>query len=264
MHIALYALMTYESFYLDEWIEYYRSLGVDDFYISQHIPWKFTGKNREAADVHLEEHSRAERQDFLFNRFLSKPEIQKKYDWTLFFDIDEFLVLKNGDASLKQFLEKFSSSNGIAFNWKIFGSKTDLEDQDAPVLERFIHCRKSLSKTVKLALNLKNITSGCKFSGPHEVYIGDGFGNFLDVDDPSGKKHQWNTFDEDRIDFENKDYAWLAHFMTKTRSEFDKKLKAFLDGPGFDRTDYFDAVNKDANEAIDTSARDFMRYGKFG
>ena len=254
MKIALYALMSYEAAYVDEWLEYYKKLGVDEFYVSQLKPWIYSGAYVGFSFLHLETHEKGQWQDKLFNKFIDLH--QSEYDWILFFDIDEFLVLKNGDNDLKTFLSRYEDYKGVAFNWRMFGSM-EMKNEGG-VLDRFICCDKSLSKVIKTALNMHNIQEDDRFNnGPHSIFKWPKKSNVVNV--VGHECNEFNFLDWD----ECLNTAYLAHHMFKSRKEYEQKLLAFKRDVGLLRVDEYYKTQQTANAFIDVSALRFMETGKF-
>jgi hypothetical protein len=61
------------------------------------------------------------------------------YDWIAFYDIDEFLHIKNY-SNIKDFLSlpKLKNCQGILINWKYYGDNNKLYYEPKPLAERFI------------------------------------------------------------------------------------------------------------------------------
>ena len=60
------------------------------------------------------------------------------YDWLIFFDVDEFIYLKDF-TSFKSFLndKRFDESNRVEINWIFYTDNNLLYYEDKPVRERF-------------------------------------------------------------------------------------------------------------------------------
>lgn len=67
MKVALFSIAKDEDLYIEEWISYYKKLGVDDIWVSQHIPWKC-----KATGVNLISHDESLKQEQIFDKFLKE------------------------------------------------------------------------------------------------------------------------------------------------------------------------------------------------
>lgn len=88
-----------------------------------------------------------------------------------FFDVDEFLLLKNGE-SVNAFLDKpcYNDIPALAVNWRIFGDNGHTRVTDFGVLNRFTKCAKTLAPTSKVMLHTAVTKNAVKFFyNPHCV-----------------------------------------------------------------------------------------------
>lgn len=195
------------------------------------------------------------------------------YDWILFFDVDEFLVLKNGKTDIKSFLQEYDEFNAIAFYWRLFTGRTIADPVNKwSVTERFLQCEPNLSKVTKIALHIKTMPEGTRFESPHRI---------TNVEDLKTMPFDWlpktvdaskhvlrgNTLcSENHNDSLN--IAYISHYRFKTYQEMEMKFK--------NKTKYFYGSTLNfkilENEFyriakiasfIDLSALRFMETGKF-
>jgi len=61
-----------------------------------------------------------------------------KYDWIVFFDIDEFLSTEYKYNNVFEFLNDFNDYDRIKFQWRMFGDNGKLYYENNPVIERFL------------------------------------------------------------------------------------------------------------------------------
>ena len=56
-----------------------------------------------------------------------------------FLDVDEYLILKPNDTTIKEFLDNpwFNNCDNAKFNWRVFTDKDQLDFEDRPLIERF-------------------------------------------------------------------------------------------------------------------------------
>lgn len=137
------------------------------------------------------------------------------FDWVMFLDIDEFLNVKRHD-SLSAFLQAYARYDGVALNWRIFGSSGLVENDGRPVAERFLH---ACSLEFPAAAVVKTI-----FKPSSVVSVG--------VHSPMFKPHarlvntsrkrlnaEMNALQPD-VKF---NVAQVNHYFVKSRAEFDRK-----------------------------------------
>lgn len=128
-----------ENEYLEEWIRYHLHIGVEHFFIYDNgsaIPVKETihelgltefvtviyypGKNK-----HVSAYSNC------------LKTFGKSSQWIAYIDVDEFIVPKNANHSLPEFLLDYEGYGGLGVNWLIFGSSGHTKRTHQPQLESF-------------------------------------------------------------------------------------------------------------------------------
>ncbi len=232
MKTALVAVAKDEDHYIDEWVEYHQKIGFDDVYIYGD-EWELPEPTRSRKGVFFENWERKKPDAVVKNpqvgcyRDFCKKH-WKEYDWAAFFDVDEFLFIKETNNELKPFLEKHGDCPGVFIQWLMFGSNNlqEVVDGDWSVIERFVQSDDELHPTGKTMVNFSvmkndflmhchNIEKTDKFK------VQDLFGNEVEGVD--------NKSDFDR---HNLNMAYLAHYRTKSHQEFLEKVKRNLDGYG--------------------------------
>lgn len=209
--VAICCIAKDEDRYIDEWIEYHLGLGFDKIYVFRD-DWDWVGRKDYGGRVVSGNALRVENPQVpMYNHFLSN--YGAIYDWVLFIDVDEFLVLKNHD-SVKSYLKAHSGNRSIGVNWVLFGSKECnhgakngfLDDKNG-VLDRFRYRQRGVNPHVKCFMRCGVET---RMLNPH-------FGNedWLGSDG----RHHWGAFCYDGNDKE----AYIAHFFTKSWPEWCEK-----------------------------------------
>jgi hypothetical protein len=132
MNTALVCIAKNEDPYIQEWIEYNFKLGFDYIFIYQNN-WRC---NIQQNNVVLLTCDGEAMQMPAYNHFIHN--YAKNYQWTAFFDIDEFLVLHKHN-NIKDFLDDYSDCNVIGINWAVFGNNyhEKVIDNNYNVLSRF-------------------------------------------------------------------------------------------------------------------------------
>ncbi len=110
-----------EGRYLDEWLSYYKELGVDHIYF---IDNKSTDDTKNVVDKYVDSGFvtyipfNGEKAQLPAYRFLTKK-IRKSTKWLAFIDADEFLYTR--DEDIKTFLRRYEQYPGLVVNWIVFG-----------------------------------------------------------------------------------------------------------------------------------------------
>lgn len=236
MNTCICVIIKDEQDYLEEWITHHLNLGIDEIFLFEDYGSKshaeiikpFGDKvHLESIDVVFKSNihykkSGSYRQNALFNWF--PIEYKDKFDWVLFNDIDEFLMLK---VPLHELLEEYDDKSGILLEWKFYGANGHITKPEGKVMDNFTKISPSSFDyyySFKSFLNLKNYTyweqhihkiKGCVF--PKTSY-GD---------------HK----------------AWLNHYFTKSWEEWKDKLLVRGDtAPGNRKINQFFYLNKDLED----------------
>jgi hypothetical protein len=214
MKVALVCIAKNEDNYIQEWINYNLKLGFDKIFIYQN-DWR---TNIEHPNVIKFENDGINKQRECYHHFIQT--YNNEYDWAAFFDVDEFLVLKN-HKNIKDFINDYKEFPGIGVNWVLFGNngltKVDVEYS---LVKRFTkrqwsinqHVKSIVKLTPRLIMDIHNPntfvvdTNKNKFSGPFN---------------PNG----WDNI------------AQINHYFCKTQEEFQEKCdRGRADSPVYRRT----------------------------
>jgi hypothetical protein len=133
MKIACVCVAKNEDKYIQEWVEYHLKLGFDDIVLYQNN-WRTNFNNPNLVKIEFDEH-RWDRQVYAYNKFTH--DYKSEYEYAAFFDVDEFLVLKN-HKSIKDFLNDYEDSS-FHFKWFYFGDNglEKIDNNNYSVLQRF-------------------------------------------------------------------------------------------------------------------------------
>jgi predicted HAD superfamily phosphohydrolase YqeG len=165
MKIALVCIAKNEDNYIKEWVDYHKKIGFDKIFIFENnwvcniiddvvVKIKFDGEMKQVS---------------AYNYFIEN--FKDVYDWCLFIDVDEFLVLKN-NINVKDFIRQYGNvENGIAINWVLFGNNnhTKVIGNNYSVLDRFTKRQKNINQHIKTFLKLKN--KNVKMVDPHHPNV---------------------------------------------------------------------------------------------
>lgn len=239
MKVALCCIGRMENMYSQEYVEYYRNLGVDKIFVYD---------NNHDGDEHFEEVLQPYIDDGLVDivDFRNKTVCQleayqdcydkhgNEYDWIAFFDFDEYLTFKDEKISIKDYLsyEQFNEYDMIHINWMIYDDNDLVYYENKPLIERFKRPKMPLDfkKAYPFPQNchIKSIVRGNRKviwdDTPHtprnySLKCCNSNGKACDSCSPFVLPFVFDT-------------AYLRHFTTKTIEEFytNKVKRGFPDG----------------------------------
>jgi hypothetical protein len=217
-NLSFFLLVKNGAKYLNEWLAYHYSIGVEHFYIindmsSDNIkeildPWVKLGI-ASVADFNVNG-----MQNEIYTYFSRKLAGATK--WLGFLDLDEFLVVKeNGNAVkwLDSFPEKTSA---VEVNWCCFGSSGLEKYENVFVTKRF---KKYSNIDFEPNIQVKSIVKpGEKyvFLNPHSV-----FPSVSHIRNSNGELIEHDFFQRKPV----WDNAWINHYFCLSKEEFAEKIK---------------------------------------
>ena len=229
LKICLCAIGKKENLYVNEFVEHYKKLGYDKIIIYDN-----NDKNDEnLKDVLYKELSENFVSIIDFQGYRGKKESPQidayydcyknnydKYDWFSFFDIDEFMEIKN-NKSIKEFLsdKKFSKCFNIIVNWIIYTDNNLVYYDDRKIQERFTEpsLNNSNNKHVKSTIRGKRRSNYWRrATNSHRPKIN------IPTCNQNGERI---SHYKPCINKTNYDCSYIKHYNTKTIEEFIKKIK---------------------------------------
>ena len=227
MRVAVVTIAKNEDNYIDEWMQYNFLLGVDDIFIYQN-DWRYSGKYLTSDKVHPIEWDGSCKQLPAYNDFLENK--SKNIDFGVFIDVDEFICIKDGISSIKDYLSQCIATSqrpfcGIALNWRFFGDSrlTEVKNNNYSLLNRFTMCDKELNQHVKTIVNLNFIQENqnkyskkaLSFINPHFILVS--------IVDQVVYNSNLTRFVSGPFNY-NEDLgtsnAWINHYFSKTIQEY--------------------------------------------
>jgi len=169
-----------------------------------------------------------------------------KYDWLIFYEIDEYIFLKNY-TDLKKFLseDKFNNCETIQLNWIMHTDNNHIYYENKPLKIRFPNSEKSFKIAgIKSILKGKipNIKINCVHKLNSNLRTCDGFGHRTNITGAG----------TDKLDNE---YNYIDHYFCKSTEEFVNKLNKgdalYINENILDRIFVYFAYNKVTKEKID-------------
>lgn len=204
--IALVCIANNEDRYIQEWIDYHFKLGIDEIFIYEH-DWR-SGVVMDK--VHTIPFDGPNRHTYSYNEWLFRR--AEGFDWVIFLDVDQFLVL-NQHSSIQEFLLEYGDIpegvDAIAANWMTFGDNGNEKMVEGGVLERFTRRGKFSDRHIQLIVKLNGDRM---MMGPHTT-----FGFWIDTEGNIGTGQ--NNFNG------NCNVIQVNHYFCKSRQEYvEKKL----------------------------------------
>jgi hypothetical protein len=215
-NLSFFLLIKNGAKYLNEWLAYHYSIGVEHFYIINDMsrdnikevlePWVKLGI-ASVADLKING-----MQNEIYSYFSRKLAGATK--WLGFLDLDEFLVVKGNAVDwLNSFPEKTSA---VEINWCCFGSSGLKKYENIFVTKRF---KKYSDIDFEPNIQIKSIVKPGEnyvFLNPHSVfpsvsYIRNSNGELIERDFFQ-RKPVW-------------DNAWINHYFCLSKEEFAEKIK---------------------------------------
>lgn len=223
-NVAICAIAKQENLYIEEFVEYYRNLGIKKIILYDNNDLKGETFNEVLSNQILEDF--VEIKDY---RGMISPQIKayndcyinnnNKYEWIAFYDIDEFLYIKNY-SNINYFLSlpKFEKCSSILINWRYYGDNNNIYYEAKPVKKRFTQPYKFQSnKTYDkyfLAAAKSIVRGGLNLSWAHFPH----FINDSMICRADGSI-VINPFSAPQYS-----YAYIKHFTTKSTEEYIFKL----------------------------------------
>ena len=153
-----------------EWIVHHKNIGFDFIYIIDHksiIPIKHI-INKNIENIHIERNDNEidknnNKMVFIDNAISYSK--KNKYDWMLYLDADEFLILKDDD-NIKSFIFKYKEYDLVGLNWLYFGNNYYHITPKGTILENYTKCQNKFNLHIKSLTKVNKIIS----NGPNPHY----------------------------------------------------------------------------------------------
>ena len=217
--ICLCTIGKEENRYIKEYIEHYRKYGVDKIFLYDNnnvdgekfeeiIPEFIKKKYVEIINIRGKKAVQLKSFNHCYQKHLTK------YNWFIFYDIDEFIFLR-GIENLKYYLSqsKFNKCQVIQLNWVMHGDNNLLHYSNKSLKERFPEKSKSLNGTIDIKSiirgNIKTNISSVHYLNPKLISC-DGFGKIKKGHFINGKR--------------DTQFYYIDHYYTKSTEEFIAKM----------------------------------------
>lgn len=255
-NLSIVLIAKNEGNYIQEWIEYYKILGFDKFYIFDNDS---TDNTKQKIEKYIKSglvdynaiHGKARQMD-AYNLALNKSKKESKY--LAIVDADEFIYLPFLDKqNIQEILDKLfdtdKSVGGIGINWLIFGSSHFIKRPHGLVTQNYLY-RSYYDFPVNK--HVKTICDPRKVEGilnPHYVEYKKGYYAINTL----GKYMEGPMTENDP-----KMPLRINHYFTKSKEEFlAKRARGMADQEKLRSISDFDLHDK--NDVYDDG---MLRYGK--
>ena len=200
--IAICLIIRDENEYLEEWLDYHRSIGIDHFFIYDNES-KEPVKGNSDVTVKLWTDNKHASQ---CRAYLDCCKNNDDYDYIAFIDTDEFIML-NGYSNIKDYLQSISVSfDTLVLSWRMYGQPKPYFTEKRPISD-YVYYHED--KHVKCIINPKKAIS---FPTPHNATI-----TGICIDELGNRAQgPWNNHTSKNI--------WIKHVWTRSESEFKIKI----------------------------------------
>ena len=229
LKVCICTLGKNENKYINEFVEHYKNFGVDKIYLYDNNDLKgerFDQVIRKYIENNFVEviNWRGIKGNETYYGIMNScyQSFHEQYDWLIFYEIDEFLYLKDYN-NIKAFLnnKKFSKCDSIQLNWVHMFDNNKIFYENKPLSERFPEEGKNIKRNKRNKLryvktiikgHLKNISVTNNHLLSDKINACNGF----------GKKSQLKDIKALNPDYK---YYFIRHYYGKTVQEFVEKIK---------------------------------------
>lgn len=240
--------------YIDDFIDMHRFLGVEFFYIYDQ-GGSLLLRYKNVPDVRVLFYPRPKLQADCYKYHIENH--LNNSVWTLFLDVDEFL-LPDRNITLQDLLLAYDKPKvgAVQFNWKVFGSNGHItKPKDLSQFEAFTKREDptrdgAISRHTKVALKGKAAAKGIRPADPHHFRLNKGYravnsnGNII-VPQPLIEP----IYNE----------AAVYHYVTRSHQEYEIKIKRnrvdFIEAKEYPNIEHLDSI---LNIIEDTRAKDLF------
>lgn len=245
------------------WMAWHLSIGIDTLVIYDDYSSDGTWEVVNAAAKIYDVRPRRATQSLRFNHRQAMTymdaldELREEFDWLVVLDADEYVDIKSG-ANVHTFLSGYSEDiDGVALNWKCFGSNRYVEKPPSPnVFENYItHSLPEfdLNQCVKSFFRPKKAET--RYINPHRFAVS---GRYVT---PNGVDIEWQEkHDERTVALPDWSTAVIRHYIIRSAEHFVEKSKRRSDIRGakvgiglfnaYDKNELSDTVSTRRIEAI--------------
>jgi hypothetical protein len=206
---------------LTEWISHHLNIGFNCIYIYDHKSNIQINSFIKHKQVIVENIDEINGKSTLINKCCEYAK-NNYYDWMLYLDLDEFLVLPN-DNNVESFLLKYNKYDQIGVNWLMFGSNCHSSEPTGTMFECYTQCSFLLDQHIKSFVRPQHVINSLN---PH-VYDIKNYANSVGVDylplnTIDRHLHRCQICDVQEPNF-LKINAFVAHYYTQSYENYYKR-----------------------------------------
>ena len=231
--VALCIITKDENIDLYEWIDYHKSIGVNNVIIIEHSSRKPSTENiidfiRSGYVSHYSyfsqqisgKNNQLYAYDFCLNNFKSE------FSHIGFLDTDEFIVLKNKSETIIDLVDRYQDFGGLTLNWMYIGSNGHINRPPGGVLRNYNQCMRN--HHVKSIVNTKYVHGVS--SSPHSFkYVNDYYAVDTNYNRVDG---HWNPANKSAPSLNLYNVAYINHYFLKSKEDFKRKHERGSSGNG--------------------------------
>jgi glycosyltransferase involved in cell wall biosynthesis len=254
-YLSATTIVKNEKHYIKEWLAYYKSMGVEQFYIFDN--GSTDGTEDEVYDLPFSDDInfidfKLNKTDKIASAYNFAVEYFKsKTEWMIFCDPDEFFIPQAVD-DLRKFLEDYEEFSGVGANWRTYGSSGHiLRPVSGLCVENFLNRGKD---DWCVNLHVKSIVKPSEVIGYLNPHV---FNTLKGTADENGELIKGET--PGRLEAVNGSKIRVNQYFTRAYEDYLEKYRAS------DKTssnfkeradiDWFDAY--DINEVYDDTAKQY-------
>ncbi|HEY1808635.1 MAG TPA: glycosyltransferase family 92 protein [Acidobacteriaceae bacterium] len=204
-----------EAPYLVEWLEYYRAAGASHAFVYE----SFSSDDfREVLRPYVEEGFvtlMAEWPTIPVSPYAEEDCVLRcvnRYAWVGFFDVDEFLVCRDG-ASLDELLARYQDHPAVAFHYYMYGTSGHKTRPPGPVIRSFVRREMKANRHIKVFVQPNAVT---RYRNAHSWFYKGLRHAVTEAGDP--------VYGSVSLKCSVKN-AFLAHFYTRSEDEYLAKAR---------------------------------------
>jgi hypothetical protein len=205
--IAVCLICKDENPYLQEWLEYHRSIGFTHFFIydnNSKIPISETLKYEKDCSVILWKDDEVGKQS---NAYFDCCKKNRDYKWILFIDTDEFLILKK-HKTIQEFLGDYDAFYAVGLNWICFTGSGHESRAEWFKYDKYIPLDDEVNTHIKSFVRPKSVKLPPKDPHKFSVVTVNEHKNLI-----KGPLYKHSS-----------DIAYIRHNITRSRNEYIEKI----------------------------------------
>ena len=159
--VSMCAVTRDEEAYIDEWTDYYLSLGFSEIFVYDNsesndlLFWKNYSRSDDARIHIVHWPGRLVGQNYAYLD-CAKRALANNHTWTAFFDVDEFLILRKHE-NIVSLLQEHCKSGALSINWYFFGTSGHVSYIPLPMTKRFCLRMPDVNPHVKTIVRLSDM-----------------------------------------------------------------------------------------------------------